>query len=207
MTSTTSPSTPIRFGHFGINCFDVARMEAFYTQVFGFVVTDRGYVPQVDLTLVFMTLESTEHHQLVLSSGRKEGEIRTDAFIGGGAGSAINQISFELSGLAEMRRAQEAFASFGIRNGSLINHGNAWALYIRDIEGNPMELYVDTPWYTPQPFGEPFDLAMSDSRIEADTEALCRGRDGFETAQAWQRRTADRLATQLAARPGRVGLN
>ena len=35
----------MRFGHFGVNCFDIAKMENFYTQVIGMVVADRGYVP------------------------------------------------------------------------------------------------------------------------------------------------------------------
>ena len=31
----------MRFGHFGVNCFDIAKMENFYTQVIGMVVADR----------------------------------------------------------------------------------------------------------------------------------------------------------------------
>lgn len=203
MTSeTASKQPPVRFGHFGINCFDIDRMEAFYKRAFGFLVTDRGHVPELDLRLVFLTLEPHEHHQMVLGSGRKEGEVRTDAFIGGGLGSAINQISFELTSLAELRRVRDAFAEFGISNGAPINHGNAWAIYIRDIEGNPIELYVDTPWYTPQPCGEPLDLALTDAQILARTQELCRSRDGFEMASDWQRRIAKQLALQLVGRQG-----
>lgn len=189
----------VRFGHFGINCFDIQRMEAFYTKVFGFVVTDRGYVEPLDLHLVFMTMEPTEHHQFVIASGRTEGEVRTDAFIGGGMGSAINQISFELKDLGEMRKIRDRFAAFGITNGSPINHGNAWALYIRDIEGNPIELYIDTPWHTPQPCGEPLDLLLPDEEILRQTEALCRGRPGFEPIGVWQARLASRIAQQRNA--------
>jgi catechol 2,3-dioxygenase len=198
--STSSKSLPIRFGHFGINCFDLGKMEAFYTSVFGFLVSDRGYVPHVDLSLVFMTLEPTDHHQFVLCSGRTEGEIRTDAFIGGGAGSAINQMSFQLKDLDELRRLRDRFAEFGVTNGSPLNHGNAWAIYIRDIEGNPVELYVDTPWYTPQPFGEPLDLSLDNATILAQTEQMCRSRPGFEPVADWQRRTAAQLAARMAQR-------
>ena len=197
MTDQRPPS--IRFGHFGLNCFDIGAMENFYRRVFGFVVTDRGYVEPLDLHLVFMTLEASDHHQFVLGSGRKEGEIRKDAFIGGGLGSAINQISFELVGLAQMRRARERFAEFGITNGSPINHGNAWALYIRDIEGNPLELYIDTPWHTPQPCGEPLDLSLSDDEILRRTEALCRSRPGFEPMDTWRARLQREIERQQAA--------
>lgn len=197
--AVANPS-PVRFGHFGINCFDIDKMEAFYKGAFGFLVTDRGHVPVLDLRLVFLTLDPNEHHQMVLGSGRKEGQIRTDAFIGGGLGSAINQMSFELDSLTELRRVRDAFARFGVTNGSPINHGNAWAIYIRDIEGNPVELYVDTPWYTPQPCGEPLDLNLSDAQILAATEALCRSREGFEMASDWQQRIAAQLTAQLAVR-------
>jgi catechol 2,3-dioxygenase len=192
--SPSSTCLAIRFGHFGLNCFDLGKMEAFYTKVFGFLVSDRGHVPNVDLSLVFMTLEPTDHHQFVLCSGRTEGVIRTDAFIGGGAGSAINQMSFQLKDLDELRRVRDRFAEFGITNGSPLNHGNAWAIYIRDIEGNPVELYVDTPWYTPQPFGEPLDLSFSDDQILQRTEAMCRSRPGFMAREEWQCDISARLA-------------
>ena len=199
MTATTT-QPPIRLGHMGINCFDVERVADFYKRVFGFIETDRGYVPQVDMTLIFLTLEPHEHHQFVLCSGRTEGEIRTDAFIGGGAGSAINQISFEMVDLAQMRRVVASFGESGIRNGMAINHGNAWAVYIRDIEGNPVELYLDTPWYTPQPCGEPLDLSLSDEEIHSRTEAFCRARPGFVPAKQWQEELAVRIEQQRAAR-------
>ena len=54
----TTPA--MRFGHFGINCFDIKAMEDFYTRVMGMVVADRGYVPQADRHLVFMTLDPGE---------------------------------------------------------------------------------------------------------------------------------------------------
>ena len=188
----------IRFGHFGINCFNLEKMEAFYKRAFGFFETDRGYVEPLDLTLVFMTLDPSEHHQMVLGSGRKEGELRSDAFIGGGLGSAINQMSFELHSLDEMRAVRDRFAEFGITNGSPINHGNAWALYIRDPEGNPIELYLDTPWYTPQPCGVPLDLSLSNDEIYLLTEEMCRSRPGFEPADVWSARVKAKMLEHRA---------
>jgi len=135
----------IRFGHFGINCFDIARMEDFYTRVMGMVVADRGYVPPpADRHLVFMTLDPGEHHQFILCSGRTEGQIEKGPFRGGGRGSAINQISFHMASLAELRRARDRLAAAGCNDGTPICHGNAWSIYIRDIEGNPMELWATT---------------------------------------------------------------
>ncbi len=195
MTATQS----VKFGHFGINCFDIGHMETFYTQVMGMVVADRGYVPPPgDRHLVFMTLDPAEHHQFILASGRTEGRIERGPFRGGGRGSAINQISFHCASLGELRRSQARLAAAGCTDGTPINHGNAWSIYIRDIEGNPLELYVDSPWYTPQPCGEPFDLALSDDEICRQTEAMCRARPGFEPAATWRARLALRIQASFA---------
>jgi catechol 2,3-dioxygenase len=190
----------MRFGHFGVNCFDIARMENFYTQVIGMVVADRGYIPPpADRHIVFMTLDPGEHHQFILCSGRTEGTIEKGPFRGGGRGSAINQISFHCATLGDLRKAQARLAAAGCNDGTPINHGNAWSIYIRDIEGNPMELYVDSPWYTPQPCGEPFDLSHSDEAIYRQTEAMCRMRPGFEPADTWRARLAEKIQNSLSA--------
>lgn len=189
----------MRFGHFGVNCFDIKRMEDFYTKVMGMVVADRGHVAAIDRHIVFMTLDPGEHHQFILCSGRTEGKIESGAFRGGGRGSAINQISFHCATLDDMRRAQARLAAAGRNDGTPINHGNAWSIYIRDIEGNPMELYVDSPWYTPQPCGDPFDLSQSDDEIYRQTEAMCRARPDFEPAETWRARLAQKIQMSLNA--------
>ena len=128
-TARKHPMTtqPIRFGHFGINCFDIKAMEQFYTQVMGMVVADRGYVPPPgDRHIVFMTLDPTEHHQFILCSGRTEGKIEKGPFRGGGRGSAINQISFHCASLNDLRRAQARLAAAGRNDGTPFCHGNAW---------------------------------------------------------------------------------
>ncbi len=102
----------MKFGHFGVNCFDIEKMENFYTHVVGMVVADCGYVPPPgDRHIVFMTLDPTEHHQLILCSGRTEGKIEKGPFRGGGRGSAINQISFHCATLGDLRRAKARLAA------------------------------------------------------------------------------------------------
>jgi catechol-2,3-dioxygenase len=184
----------ITFSHFGLNCFDIDRMEAFYTGVIGMVVTDRGYVEAIGADLRFLTLDPREHHQLVLCSGRTEGELRSDAFLGGAAGSAINQISFRLADLDELRSTRARIAKAGIDNAIPTNHGTAWAMYVRDVEGNPMEFFVDSPWYIPQPFGSRLDLRKTNEEIFAETEAMCRGAQGFEPIESWRARISEQLA-------------
>jgi hypothetical protein len=85
----------------------------------------------------------------------------------------------------------------GITEHRVTDHGNAWALYFKDPEGNPVELYCDTPFYTPQPCGEPLDLDQSNEAILARTEAMCRGRPRFATREAWMQS----IQARLDARP------
>lgn len=194
----TNAGPRISFSHFGINCFDLDKMEKFYTEVIGLVVSDRGNIPRMGERILFTTLDPRDHHQFVLVSGRKEGSIVTGPFAGGGAGSAINQISFRVADLDALRAMRKRLAAVGRNDGTPLNHGNAWAMYIRDIEGNPMEFFTDTPWYIPQPFGEPLDLDKSDAEIFAETEALCRRQAGFEPVETWRARIASKIAARHA---------
>ena len=63
MTATAALS------HFGIHVTDMTRMEDFYTRALGLLVSDRGALPNGP-TLVFLSRDPDEHHQLVLVTGR-----------------------------------------------------------------------------------------------------------------------------------------
>jgi catechol 2,3-dioxygenase len=47
-------------------------------------------------------------------------------------------------------------------------------MYFSDPEGNRMEVYLPSPWYVAQPFGEPLDLTQPAEKILATTEAMVR---------------------------------
>ena len=75
--------------HVGIFVFDIDLMTEFYTSFFGFVVTDGRY----DVNPIrFLTMTPTEHHQLLLASGRPPGSTST-----------VHQISFLLDDFAQLR--------------------------------------------------------------------------------------------------------
>src|SRR5437868_8136250 len=84
----------LSLSHFGLSCFDLARMEDFYTRVLGMTVTDRGEVGGGIATLVFLTTDPAEHHQLVLASGRTEGTVLEGPVLGGSFGATISQLTF-----------------------------------------------------------------------------------------------------------------
>ncbi len=188
----------LSLSHLGVCCFDLPKMVEFYTAVLGMTLTDRGALPPpFGAELVFLTTDPAEHHQLVLVSGRKEGEIQKGPALGGSFGSAIFQLSFRLDDLATLRRVRQRVADAGCSHLIPINHGNAWSLYTRDPEGNALEFVVDTPWYVHQPCGEPFDLTLDDAEILRRTEALCESK-GKEPYEAWRARIAHQIASDQA---------
>ena len=160
--------------HFGIHAVDLDRMVDFYTRVMGFVVSDSG-VGRSGARVFFMTQNPECHHQFVLFDGRPADVTY----------NPVNQISFRLDSLDTLKGYRAAQLAEGIAEHRVTDHGNAWALYFKDPEGNPVELYTDTPFYTPQPCGEPLDLDQPNDVILATTEAMCRNRPRFMTREAW----------------------
>ena len=172
-----------RLSHLGIFAYDVARLERFYTEVFGLTVTDRGVGKVFKNQLVFLSGNPDQHHQLVLSSGRAAD-----------APSTVMQISFMVDTLADLRAARGRALENGAAGLIGLNHGNAWSIYFDDPEGNKVEVYMDTPFHTPQPCGEPLDLDMSDEDLMALTAALVDGRPGSMRRADYVAEMAARLA-------------
>ena len=175
-----------QFTHFGVHAADLDRMVDFYTRVMGFVVSDSG-VGRSGARAFFMTQNADCHHQFVLFDGRPD-ELSYNP---------VNQISFRLDSLDTLRGYRQALLREGIVEQRLTDHGNAWSIYFKDPEGNPVELYVDSPFYTPQPCGEPFDLDQPNEEIVKRTEAMCRRRPRFMTRTAWM----ESIQAKLNARP------
>ena len=181
----TTPA--VSFSHLGINVTDLARMEDFYTRVLGLLVADRGTIPGGTM-LVFLSRDADEHHQIVLAAGRPPGVTY----------NVVNQISFKLPTLADLQEMHARVRREGVKEFRMVTHGNAWSIYFPDPEGNRVELFVDTPWHTPQPFVEPFDVEASVDTILALTEALCRSRPGFMSRAEWRKAQVEKIATASA---------
>ncbi len=175
-------TSPAVLSHFGIHVTDLDRMVDFYTRVLGLLVTDRGALRDGP-TLTFLSRDPDQHHQLVLVTGRPPG-----------AGyNVVNQISFKVPTLADLKAMYARTRKEGITEFRIVTHGNAWSVYFADPEGNRVELFVDTPWHTPQPFAEPFDIEAPVEAILAQTEALCRSRPGFVSRAEWRKRQVERM--------------
>jgi catechol 2,3-dioxygenase len=178
------PSTPRpQLTHVGVFARDIEKMAAFYTDVFGLTITDRGDIPG-DRKIVFMSSDPNEHHQFVLVSGRPD----DDSMI------AAQQLSFLVGSLEEVRALHERVVAAGMEIMSQTCHGNALSVYFKDPDGNRVEIYTHTPWHIPQPHAVPFDISQSNEEILAWTEAHCREDAGFMSA--------DERAQQMARMMG-----
>lgn len=175
----------LSFSHLGLHVHDIDRMTAFYTEFMGLFVTDRGSLDMVpgQPRIVFLSRDPNEHHQLALVEGREDG---------GGSARVVNQISFQLDSLDDLKAMAAAVEEEKIEPCMPITHGNEWSLYFPDPEGNSIECFAHTPWYVPQPVVEPLDLSASNDEILRQTELEFSGRDGFKPYEQWRREFADK---------------
>lgn len=173
-----------RLTHMGLYAHDLERLVGFYTEVLGLIVADRGPGRVPGTEMAFLTADPACHHQVVLISGRPD----TEGY------NPINQISFTVGSLAELRAVRDRALARGATGLRQTSHGNAWSIYFRDPEGNTLEAYLDTPFHVPQPRGDALDLDQPDAAILAATEAACRQDPGFLPRADYVRQMAARLA-------------
>lgn len=174
-----SEAPKMAFAHMGIYVTDSAKMEDFYTRVLGFSVTDRARIRGTDV--VFLSRNPDEHHQIVLVPGRNPAHAST-----------INQISFRVVSLPELRRILARLVSEPVASLNPTNHGGSWSVYFADPEDNRIELFVQTPWYVP-PVSIPLDLGLSDEEIYRVTEAMVERTPGHMKRAEWHERTRRRM--------------
>ena len=175
---TAAPEAQL--AHVGYYVRDLPMMVAFYQRVFGLMVTDTGVSTRPGSpTMAFLSRNADEHHQIALATGRGEH-----------APTTINQISFRVANLEDVRTWYKKLMDLGVENIDPRNHGNAWSLYFLDPEGNRLELYTPTDWYVSQPFGQPFDPGTTAQQIRAETAAMVAQDPTHCPMEEWSRRFA-----------------
>jgi catechol-2,3-dioxygenase len=169
-----------QLGHVGLNVADFDRMQDFFVRVLGFTITDQG-APR-GRRMVFLTRDPAVHHQLVLA------EIEPDR-----GRPVLNQLSFNIDGLDELRRIHGALVREAVENISPTDHGSAWSVYFDDPEGNRIEFFMDTPWYVEQPQRQDLDFALSDEEIHQVTKQRFGDNETFKPYDDWRRDFAARM--------------
>ena len=173
----------MQFSHVGITVIDFDKMLDFYTRVLGFAVSDLGEAARNGLKMAFITRDPAEHHQIVLAPGRPAD-----------APSQINQLSFRMSSLSELRRMHDIVRQEDdVTDIAPTCHGNSWSVYFKDPEGNRIETFVQTPWYVHAPYSFALDLSMSDDEIFADTKEKVKSLPGYQPRTEWISQAAARM--------------
>jgi catechol 2,3-dioxygenase len=177
------PAPKLAFAHCGFHCVDLPKLADFYTRVLGFTETDRGVVRGLDI--VFLSWDAKDHHQVALVSGRPD----TSGF------NHINQLSFRVPSINEVQAVyRRVKGEPGVHDMRGTNHGNAFAFYFRDPEGNRIEIFCDTPWYISQPCIELLDLSKPADVITREAEEFCRHMPGFQPIAEWEAKTQGKIA-------------
>ncbi len=140
-------------GHVGIFVNDLMKQRDFYSRVMGLQIADEDLENR---GMVFLSAHpEEEHHEFVIMKGRSGPE---DAQV-------IQQISFKVDTLSELREFYATFREEGVHIQRTVSHGNAFGMYASDPEGNTIEVYYKTGFPVPQPHGDPVDLAQSEEEL------------------------------------------
>jgi len=177
--------------HVGIYVTNMNRMVDFYTRVVGFAIADRGPRLSGGGEICFLTRDPTEHHQLVLATGRPD----PLPF------NMVNQLSFLVDSLATLKSLyREIKAEPGVEDLGPVSHGNALSAYFHDPENNRIEFYLHTPWHVPQPHRIEVDLTLPDARLWAAIEKDVRATPGFKSREDWIAEMEGKVAQATARR-------
>ena len=161
----------LRWSHAVIYVRDLDKMIAFYREVLGFEVSDRGLLDPNNpaLGLAFLSQVGSDHHQLAFAAVRGEGPSTT-----------LDHMAFRVESFAEVKAMADKLQADG-RASELrpLNHGNAWSIYFKDPEDNGVEVFCDSPWGVRQPQIKPWDLSMTEDELRHQTEEQFSGEPDF----------------------------
>lgn len=173
-------NSTLSLSHLELCVKNVARMEQFYTEVLGFVATDRG---KGEEAMVFLSKNPGEHHQIVLTPG------------GDGRPGALDHMALRVDTLDALRRVFETLKRHDDVSFETVSHGSTWSIYIKDPEGNRVEVFADTPWHVAQPVRFAVDLELPDDALLRQTEDAIRERAGFSRAEDWYKAHRKRISS------------
>ena len=140
-------------GHVGIYVNDLMKQRDFYSRVMGLQIADEDLEER---GMVFLSAHpDDEHHEFVIMKGRS----------GPADARVIQQISFKVDTLAELKNFHTVFKQEGVEIQRTVSHGNAFGMYASDPEGNTIEIYYKTGFPVPQPHGDPVDLDDSEETL------------------------------------------
>lgn len=122
---------PRRMGHANLYVYDYERIYDFYNHVIGY---NQAYV-QPQKRAIFLTNGNT-YHDLALMEGLPFDPINQRR-------SGLNHIAFELETEKDLVDGWRLAIKDGYKFEATINHDAAHSVYLKDCDGNIVELYAD----------------------------------------------------------------
>jgi catechol 2,3-dioxygenase len=149
----------VRIGHVHLRVADLARATAFYRDILGFDVMAFG--PDFGLPGAAFLSSRGYHHHLGLNTWESEGGTPPPE-----GHTGLYHFALLYPGREELGRAVRHILDRAYPIDSAEDHGATVSVYLRDPDGNGIELYYDRPrsgWFDPQgrPVlkADPFDPA------------------------------------------------
>ena len=147
----------VMIGHVHLRVADLARATAFYRDVLGFDVM--AYGPDLGLPGAAFLSSGGYHHHIGLNTWASEGSTPPPE-----GHTGLYHFAILYSDRQELGRAVERVVNHDYAIDGAQDHGATVSVYLRDPDGNGIELYFDRPreeWFDPQgnPVlkAEPFD--------------------------------------------------
>ena len=156
----------VRIGHVHLRVADLERATAFYRDVLGFTVT--GYGPDVGLPGAAFLATGDYHHHIALNTWTSEGGDPPPA-----GHTGLHHFALLYSDHRELARAVRRILDHGHPVDGAEDHGATVSVYLRDPDGNGIELYYDRPreeWFDPEgrPIVKAEPLDPHDLLVEPD---------------------------------------
>lgn len=124
----------VRIGHVHLKVADLERSLAFYRDVLGFEVTQR-----LGQQAAFLSAGGYHHH-IGLNTWESQGGLPPHR-----GATGLYHVAIVYPTRAELADALRRLTKAGIQLDGASDHGVSEALYLRDPDGNGVELYWDRP--------------------------------------------------------------
>ena len=159
-----------RLGHVHLRVADLDRATAFYRDLLGLHVTADGRA--VGVPAVFLACDDY-HHDLGLNTFESAGGTPPDA-----RHTGLHHVAFVYPDCAALARVVSRVRDAGHPIDTAQDHGGTVSVYLRDPEGNGVELYYDRPretWFdedgNPILKAEPIELDALLATVEPEYAA------------------------------------
>jgi len=134
-TQTTLPASPLaRIGHVHLKVADLGRALGFYRDVLGFEVTQ-----QMGSQAAFLSVGGYHHH-IGLNTWESQGGRPPPP-----GATGLYHVAILYPNRPALANALRRLVDAGIPLDGAADHGVSEALYLRDPDGNGVELYHDRP--------------------------------------------------------------